>query len=47
MAMEPKDENNDGVADTAQKGVKDAGKVVTGALGEPLNGTIADVTDED
>ena len=45
--MEPKDDDNDGVTDTAKRGVKDAGKMVTGALGEPLNGTIADVTDED
>ena len=45
--MEHKDDDKDGVTDQAQKGVKDKGKVVTGALGEPLIGAIADITDED
>jgi hypothetical protein len=31
----------------ARRGVKDAGHIVTGALGEPLIGRVADVTDED
>jgi hypothetical protein len=35
------------LARRARRGVKDAGHVVTGALGEPLPGTIADVTDGD
>lgn len=30
-----------------RRGVKDAGHIVTGALGEPLPGSIADVTDGD
>jgi hypothetical protein len=31
----------------ARRGVKDAGHIVIGALGEPLPGSIADVTDGD
>jgi len=31
----------------AKKGVKDAGHIVTSALGEPLDGRIADITDGD
>jgi len=31
----------------ARRGVKDAGHLVTGALGEPLPGSVADVTDGD
>lgn len=45
--MENKDDDKDGVTDQAKKGVKDSGKMVTGALGEPLIGRVADVTDED
>lgn len=45
--IENKDDDKDGVTDQAQRGVKDKGKMVTGALGEPLIGSIADVTDED
>ena len=45
--VDNKDDDKDGVTDQAKRGVKDKGKMVTGALGEPLIGTIADVTDED
>ncbi|MBS0412430.1 MAG: hypothetical protein JSR86_21105 [Proteobacteria bacterium] len=31
----------------AKKGVQDAGEIVTSAGGEPLSGTIADITDGD
>lgn len=31
----------------AKKGVVDAGEIVTSAGGEPLSGTIADITDGD
>ena len=41
------DKDEDSKVRTAHKGVKDTDEIVTGALGEPIPGAVADTTDGD
>ena len=41
------DKDEDSKIRTAHKGVKDTDEIVTGALGEPIPGAVADTTDGD
>ena len=43
----PETEADDHPLRVAKKGVKDTDEVVTGALGEPIPGAVADTTDGD